>query len=180
LPDPGLPEGVLVHPWHLETEEQQRAYLEAYDAAFEDEGKNMDDLRHFLQSEHWSVGTTFTALADHRVVGSVAVWHHPSSRGTGKTEAVFVIPQWRRRGIARYLLVEAMRYLRHRGLAYAELEMDSTNAPALALYESLGYGVYKEEVSLGLALETQADGPELEEPETTYDLMTRFEGVTLP
>jgi hypothetical protein len=73
-----------------------------------------------------------------------------------------------------------MRYLRHRGLAYAELEMDSTNAPALALYESLGYGVYKEEVSLGLALETQADGPELEEPETTYDLMTRFEGVTLP
>ena len=60
--------------------------------------------------------------------------------------------------LARFLLREGMRYLRDRGLAYAELEMDSTNAPALALYKSLGYRVFKEEVSLGLPLNGK-EGP---------------------
>jgi ribosomal protein S18 acetylase RimI-like enzyme len=35
-----------------------------------------------------------------------------------------------------------MLHLTARGLAYAELEMDSANKPAMALYESLGYRVY--------------------------------------
>lgn len=155
LPDLPTPPGVEVRPWRLETEAEQRAYLEAYDAAFEDEGKNFEELNHFLQSEYWSVGTTFTAFANGRVVGSVATWYHPGSRWAGKTEAVFVIPAWRRRGIARHLLKKGMLYLKERGLAYAELEMDSTNEPALSLYESLAYRVYKEEVSLGLLLEAR-------------------------
>lgn len=153
LPDLPAPVGVEVRSWRMETEEEQRAYLGAYDAAFGDEGKNLEELQHFMKSEHWSVGTTFTAFAGDRVVGSVAIWYHPGSRGAGKTEAVFVIPGWRRQGIARSLLGEGMRYLKERGLAYAELEMDSTNQPALALYRSLGYHVFKKEVSLGLPLE---------------------------
>ena len=150
---PGLlPPGVVVRPWRMETEAEQRAYLAAYDAAFQDEAKTLPDLQHFLQSEQWSVGTTFTAFAGERIVGSVAIWHQPGSRGSAKTEAVFVVPEWRRRGIARYLLVEAMSCLRARGLACAELEMDSANEPALALYQSLGYRIHQEEVSLGRLL----------------------------
>jgi ribosomal protein S18 acetylase RimI-like enzyme len=68
---------------------------------------------------------------------------------------VFVVPEWRRRGLARFLLGEAMSRLKERGLAYAELEMDSTNKPALALYQSLGYRIHQEEVSLGRILETR-------------------------
>jgi ribosomal protein S18 acetylase RimI-like enzyme len=162
IPDLPAPPGVQVQPWRMETESEQRAYLEAYDAAFGDEGKNLEDLQHFMKSEHWSVGTTFTAFAapqdaGNRVVGSVAIWYQPGSRLAGKTEAVFVIPEWRRRGIARYLLREGMLYLKARGLAYAELEMDSANTAAMALYESLGYRVYKGEVSLGLPLWVQPD-----------------------
>jgi ribosomal protein S18 acetylase RimI-like enzyme len=162
VPDLPVPAGVEVRPWRMETEVEQRAYLEAYDAAFGDEGKNLEDLQHFMRSEHWSVGTTFTAFAapqnaGGRVVGSVAIWYQPGSKLAGKTEAVFVIPEWRRRGIARYLLKEGMLYLRDRGLAFAELEMDSANKPAMALYESMGYRVYKEEVSLGLPLWVQPD-----------------------
>jgi ribosomal protein S18 acetylase RimI-like enzyme len=158
LPPLPVPSGVQVRPWRMGTEQEQQAYLNAYDAAFGDESKNLEELQHFMKSEYWSAGTTFTAFAGDRVVGSVAVWHHPRSKGAGKTEAVFVIPGWRRQGLARYLLREGMRYLRERGLAYAELEMDSTNAPALALYESLGYRVFKEEVSMGLPLNGK-DGP---------------------
>jgi ribosomal protein S18 acetylase RimI-like enzyme len=153
MPDMTLPAGVEVRPWRMENEAEQQTYLAAYDIAFQDESKNLEELQHFMQSEHWSVGTTFTAFASDQIVGSVAIWYHPDSKWAGKTEAVFVIPQWRRRGIARYLLREAMLCLQERGLAHAELEMDSTNEPALTLYESLGYHVYKEEVSLGLLLD---------------------------
>jgi ribosomal protein S18 acetylase RimI-like enzyme len=66
---------------------------------------------------------------------------------------VFVVPEWQRRGIARYLLRESLLYLRENGLAFAELEMDSENEPARALYESVGYRVCQDEVSLGLMLE---------------------------
>jgi ribosomal protein S18 acetylase RimI-like enzyme len=153
VPNLTLPPGVDVRAWRMETEAEQQTYLAAYDAAFQDESKNLEELQHFMQSEYWSVGTTFTAFADDSVVGSVAIWYHPDSKWAAKTEAVFVIPEWRRRGIARYLLREAMLCLQARGLACAELEMDSTNEPALALYESMGYRIYKEEVSLGLLLD---------------------------
>jgi ribosomal protein S18 acetylase RimI-like enzyme len=158
IPDLPMPDGVQIQSWRMETEAEQQAYLEAYDEAFGDEGKSLAELQHFMKSEYWSVGTTFVAFAntrsaDNRVVGSVAIWYHPDSVCAGKTEAVFVTPEWRRRGIARYLLKESMRYLRECGLAYAELEMDSVNKPALGLYQSLGYRVYKDEISLGLPLE---------------------------
>ena len=150
-----LPGGIEVHPWRMETEEEQQAYLAAYDLAFGDEGKNLADLQHFMQSEQWSVGTTFTAFSGQQIVGSVAIWYQPGSKWAGKTEAVFVIPAWRRQGIARYLLCEAMSCLQERGLAYAELEMDRANEPALSLYQSLGYDIHREEVSLGRVLETR-------------------------
>lgn len=160
-PAPGpLPEGLEVRPWRMETEEEQRAYLAAYDAAFGDEAKTLPDLRHFLRSEQWSVGTTFTAFAGPRIVGSVAIWHAPGARGAGKTEAVFVLPEWRRRGIARYLLIEALACLQARGLAYAELEMDQANGPALGLYRSLGYRIHQEEVSLARWLVRPLGGSE--------------------
>jgi ribosomal protein S18 acetylase RimI-like enzyme len=154
VPDLPTPQGVEVRAWRMDTGAEQRAYLDAYDAAFRNESKPLEELQHFMRSEHWSVGTTFTAFAGERVVGSVAVWYQPGSRAGGKTEAVFVIPEWRRRGIARYLLKESLQYLRERGLAFAELEIDSENEPARTLYESLGYRVCQDEVSLGLLLET--------------------------
>jgi ribosomal protein S18 acetylase RimI-like enzyme len=154
VPELPVPQGVEVRAWRMGTEAEQRAYLEAYEAAFQSGSKPLDELQHFMQSEQWSVGTTFTAFAGERVVGSVAAWYKPGSRAGGKTEAVFVVPEWRRRGLARYLLRESMLFLRERGLAFAELEMDSENGPARALYESLGYRVCQDEVSLGLLLET--------------------------
>jgi ribosomal protein S18 acetylase RimI-like enzyme len=153
VPDLPAPQGVEVRAWRMDSEVEQRAYLEAYEAAFQNGSKPLEELQHFMRSEQWSVGTTFTAFAGEQVVGSVAAWYKPGSRAAGKTEAVFVVPEWRRRGLARYLLRESMLYLRERGLATAALEMDGQNAPARALYESLGYRVWKDEVSLGLLLE---------------------------
>ena len=154
-PVPHMPQpvGVEVRSWRMENEAEQRAYLEAYESAFQSDAKSLEELQHFMGTEYWSVGTTFTAFAGERVVGSVAIWYRPNSTWGARTEHVFVVPEWQRRGIARYLLRQGLLYLQERKLAFAELEVDGTNRPAVLLYQSLGYQIHKEEVSLGLPLQ---------------------------
>lgn len=156
IPDVPSPEGVAVRSWRMETEAEQIEYYKAYNRAFQNQGRDLDELRHFMKSERWSAGTTFTAYIDQEIVGSVMVYYDPDDQRNeekiGFTEHVFVLPSWRRRGIAKYLLREGLRYLKMRGLAEAELEVVSDNRRALAVYESLGYRVLQEELSLGFRL----------------------------
>jgi len=155
LPDLPAPPGVLVRPWRMETEAEQRAYLAAYDSVLP-EDKTWPALQYFMTSPLWAVGTTFAAFDGDRLVGNVAVWYEPDAQRNvervGKTECVFTLPGWRRRGIASYLLRQSMHYLERRGLAFAELEAVSDNEPALSVYRALGYRIHKDEVSLGLLL----------------------------
>lgn len=161
IPELPLPDGVTVRPWRMETEAEQRRYLDAYDAAFGDEGKHLETLQHFMASPMWAGGTTITAFDGDQVVGSVMAFFDPdrerNPEQTGSSEYVFVRPEWRRRGIARYLLAETLRYLKSQGMAYASLEVLSENARALALYESMGYSRWREESSLGLWLDDAAE-----------------------
>lgn len=157
IPEVPTPNDVEIRPWRMETEPEQQAYLEAYNTVFQDDDKNLEKLQHFMQSELWSVGTTFTAFAKNKVVGSVAVWYDPDEQRNvekvGKTEYVFVRPQWRKQGIASYLLKECLLYLKAQGLTCVEMEVVSDNARALSVYQSLGYRIWQKEVSLGLSLQ---------------------------
>ncbi len=157
VPDYPQPEGVEIRDWRMETEEEQRLYLAAYDASFENESKPLERLQHFMGWSAWSPGTTFTAFVDHQVVGSVMVYYEPdpaqNREQIGYTEYIFVRPEWRRRGLARHLVTKALRCLKGRGLAYARLEVAGRNEGAIGLYESLGYGRLREEISLGICLD---------------------------
>jgi GNAT superfamily N-acetyltransferase len=162
-PIPSLepPVGVEVRPWRMETEVEQRRYLDAHDAAFANEGKRLEELRHFMRSSVWAGGTTITAFDGDRVVGSVMAFFNPDlSRNperVGATEYVFVRPEWRRRGIARYLLARTLHYLRDREMAWASLEVLADNRPALSLYRSMGYETWREEISLGVPLPKEGE-----------------------
>jgi ribosomal protein S18 acetylase RimI-like enzyme len=153
IPELRLPQGIDVRLWRMETEEEQRRYLEAYDAAFENESKPLGQLQHFMKADIWAQGTTVTAFAGDEVVGSVMVYYNPNvgqnPRRTAATEYVFVRPGWRRQGIAQYLIAEALQLLRARGMKAASLEVASWNTGARSLYERLGYQVRREEISLG-------------------------------
>ena len=52
---------------------------------------------------------------------------------------VAVFPDCRRRGIAEALLHELLRRAEEKGLAFVTLEVRASNAPAIALYEKLGF-----------------------------------------
>lgn len=70
----------------------------------------------------------------------------------GMTEAISVQPEYRRRGLARALLVTSLRAVRDAGATSAALGVDTHNPnEALTLYESLGYRIVSEafEYALG-------------------------------
>jgi len=50
-----------------------------------------------------------------------------------------VVPGWRRRGIGKMLLEEALRHLYREGAHHIHLEVEDANLPAIALYRNLEF-----------------------------------------
>jgi ribosomal protein S18 acetylase RimI-like enzyme len=84
-----------------------------------------------------------------QLVGSVLAYPDEEKRW-GVVDDVFVLPEWRRRGIARRLVGEGIRYLREQGMQEVRLDVVQTNGPAISLYRSMGYVTIDEEVMLGM------------------------------
>ncbi|MNW62769.1 putative acetyltransferase [compost metagenome] len=76
------------------------------------------------------------------MVASVMAWQEDAG---GVIEDVFVREAWRRRGIARFLLAEALKYLQGHGLEAASLITGTDNDSAQALYQSVGFHIVSEE-----------------------------------
>ena len=147
LAQPQPESGVEIKPWKMESQEDKIAYLAAREAAFGYPLGRLDLLEHFTQSELWQEGTSFTAFSGKKVVGSVM------ALANGLLDYVFVIPEWRGKGIARALIIEALKFLQEREHSQAWLEVYSHNQAAVGLYQSLGFETFKEEISLGYLLD---------------------------
>lgn len=79
-----------------------------------------------------------------QVIASASFWDvQPLSACWGVCTAgmcdLYVDPEWRRRGCGTYLLGEAFRLLRRRGVGTVEAQAMSTNEAALAFYQQLGF-----------------------------------------
>jgi len=82
--------------------------------------------------------------SNNRVVASASFWDiQPLSTTWGVCTAglfdLYVEPDWRRRGVANYLLSEAFRKLHSRGVSTVEVQTMATNEAAIALYDQLGF-----------------------------------------
>jgi GNAT superfamily N-acetyltransferase len=144
-----LPASVTAKHWTMETMQDKEKYLRVENVMFPDAPRSLDDLEAFMQS--WTGGTPIAAFdREGNLAGSVMAYWYGGELGL--TEDVFVVPQWRRAGIAKYLIAEGMRYLQENRLRWAGLEVKESNHPAMRLYQSLGYQVSSKEIQLGLAL----------------------------
>lgn len=76
------------------------------------------------------------AKSGRRLAGFLVAWHLP---GESQLAELAVHPDFRRQGLARRLLREMLEDARVRCAATATLEVRRGNAPAIGLYESLGF-----------------------------------------
>jgi ribosomal protein S18 acetylase RimI-like enzyme len=143
LPVPA-PGGIDIHPWRMDSEAEQQAYIQARNESFPEAPITLADWQNFLASPEWEGGASMTAFEGGQVAGSViAYWDEAVSRQVGHkigfTEYIFVRPRWRGRGIAASLIARSLQYLKEHGREFASLEVKAVNVNALNLYYRLGY-----------------------------------------
>ena len=148
---PHLPavDGVTIHPWRMESDAEQRAYVNARNICFPEAPIEFGDWQYLMLSPQWSMGTTMAAFHKDQLIGNVALfWDETENQKTGNkigyTEYIFVLPAWRGRNVARTLITGGLRHLRENGLAEAHLGVRAKNRNALNLYTDLGYEVIRE------------------------------------
>ncbi len=85
----------------------------------------------------WQHGFVYTHAG--RLVGNVGAQPADSGRDTWLLANVAVHPDWRRKGIARQLVLAAVARAVHEGAQCVVLQVDTDNSDAITLYEQLGF-----------------------------------------
>ncbi|MBN1402287.1 MAG: GNAT family N-acetyltransferase [Anaerolineae bacterium] len=158
LPEPPAPQRVAIREWDMRAADERRVYLEAIRLALPEAASDAENLHRFLAEVVWRTGTTLAAFAAERLVGNVMIYWDPAEiartgRKIGITEDIWVLPQWRRQGVASAMIARALAYLRDKGMQAARLSVAAPNERALRLYTRLGYRIVSESRILSLNLD---------------------------
>jgi mycothiol synthase len=152
---PEVPAGIEIRPFRPGVDDQ--AWLELNALAFADlpdqGGWTLDDLERRLREPWFSSPGFLTAWQGDAMVGfhwtKVHGGHvggsHPH-QAFGEVYIVGVDPRMRGTGLGRALTLAGLHHLRSLGLTQAMLYVDSANAPAIALYEALGFARWDSDV----------------------------------
>ena len=143
IPALPMPGGFTLRRWRMESESEQRQYLEGRNACFPEAPTSLEEWQYFTRTSLWEQGINMAAFADERLAASVLVYWLPDSP-VGSTEYVFTMADYRGYGLARVLLAEALGYLKEHGLQHAALEVKAENRAALGVYTGMGYAVEAE------------------------------------
>jgi GNAT superfamily N-acetyltransferase len=148
LPDHRLPDGLEIRPV---TEDQVRTIWEADVEAGRDHWGFVEpteaDYQRFLEFPYLDTSLWKVAWDAERVAGQVKSFvdtaqNEEHGRRRGWTEAISTARRWRRRGVAKALIVESIRELAGRGMTEVALGVHTQNPHgAYELYAGLGYEV---------------------------------------
>jgi GNAT superfamily N-acetyltransferase len=148
LPDHRLPEGVEIRPV---TSDQMRTIWEADMEAFRDHWGYVEPTeaayRQFLDFAYNDPSLWKIAWDDQGVAGQVKSFINTAQNEEygcrrGWTEAISTARRWRRRGVAKALIVESIRELAKRGMTEVALGVHTENPNgAYDLYLGLGYEI---------------------------------------
>ena len=148
LPDHPLPEGLEIRPV---TDDKVREIWEADIEAFRDHWgfveQSESDYQRFIEFPYHDPTLWKIAWDDEGVAGQVKSFidtaqNEEHGRQRGWTEAIATSRRWRRRGVAKALIVESIRELAARGMTEVALGVHTENPNgAYDLYAGLGYEV---------------------------------------
>jgi ribosomal protein S18 acetylase RimI-like enzyme len=150
LPDVTIPDGLTVHPV---PEDRYRDLFEAQSEAFRDHWGYVEpteeDYQRFLSDPLFDPSLWQVAWDGDQIAGMVLNFvnkdeNREYQRKRGYTENISVRRPYRRKGLARYLLVTSILMFREMGMEDTALGVDINNPNhALNLYEGVGYQVDK-------------------------------------
>lgn len=132
IPDVPKPEGIIVINRNLDTEEELKQYHEAESIAFSGIVWSMNLLRWYRGAPEW---TNFSAFCENQLVGNTMTWMITEERSA--IENIFILPEWRKRGVAKYMITEALKCLKSQGKSIATLSVHGDNKKAISLYMSM-------------------------------------------
>jgi GNAT superfamily N-acetyltransferase len=146
IPEAPLPEGLEIRPIPRDRAALRQVF-DAANEAFRDHFGWVDDgdeaFASFVEDPATDPDLWLIAFDGTEVAGAVLNGIHgrdDGSDGDGWLDSVFTRRPWRRRGLARGLIVRSLHLLRERGLRSAALGVDAQNPnEALGLYESCGF-----------------------------------------
>ncbi|WP_339253288.1 GNAT family N-acetyltransferase [Sporosarcina sp. FSL W8-0480] len=129
--------------WNMDDADEQKEYL-AYDQEiWPDAPLKRERLVQYRNKPSW---TALTVREGANLIASAMAWKENDQDTGGIIEDVWVRKPWRKKGLAKLLLSEALVYLKDQGCDTAELEVSAKNASALQLYQAVGFQVIDEEV----------------------------------
>jgi mycothiol synthase len=146
LPAPDWPDGITVSTFRTE---DARPFHAAFDEAMADDWGHVsvgfdEWKRRRLEARGTDTSLWFIARAEEEIAGML---RGERQHGGGWIGAVGVRPAWRRRGIARALLLHAFREFHRRGEPHVGLGVDAQNpSGARRLYERAGMRVTTQNV----------------------------------
>lgn len=153
FPEAPLPEGLEIRPV---PPNQYRKVWDALGEAFQDHWghreRTEEEYQGWMKNRWFQPGLWKVAWDMDQVVGTVLNFideteNETFERKRGYTEDICVRRPWRRRGVARALLVQSMKELRQLGMTESALGVDTQNPNgALRLY--LGVGYHREQCSI--------------------------------
>ncbi|HUW94847.1 MAG TPA: GNAT family N-acetyltransferase [Anaerolineae bacterium] len=153
VPAVSLPEGMDLVTW---SPERAALFFDVYQDAFGDRPRfphwSEETWRHNLTDYPDFRPDLSLLLLDGAEGAGFAICHveregDNQSGATGWIDQMGVRPSWRRRGLGTALLCELMRRFEADGLAWAALEVEMNNHPALCLYERLGFQRHRRRMS---------------------------------
>ncbi len=149
LPEiPPMPDGLEVRP--VGAEDGPEVWRADHDA-FQDHWGGFEtseaSYRRWVDSPEFDPSLFIVAYEGAEIAGAVLNAVYPEENETlgikrAWLDSVFTRRAWRRRGLARALIVRSFHLLRERGMEIAALGVDAENpSGALGLYESVGFSV---------------------------------------
>jgi ribosomal protein S18 acetylase RimI-like enzyme len=148
IPEMSLGKDLYFTNWKMETPLEEKEYLDLEAEVWPDTPMGFERLAEYKQNPLW---TAMIVREAEVVVGGLMVWREEEN--CGYIEDVFVRLPWRKRGIAKYMLTQALNYFKAHGLQSTYLMVLTSNNSALPLYESVGFFTEKEEIRYYIELD---------------------------
>ncbi|MBN2219981.1 MAG: GNAT family N-acetyltransferase [Kosmotogaceae bacterium] len=136
-----LPEGLRIAKLKPRREPEILQYLRVEQICFPDSPLEYKYLNYFFSKAEWKREGVIIAATDAKenIVGSVMVYPDIHNDDKCYTEEIFVVQEWRGRGLARALLATSLTYLKSLGKTRAILSVTSDRTSAKKIYEEAGF-----------------------------------------